>query len=79
MSQALLAASKKGKEDERRLAEEERALDRELDEYSRLLQLIDGPDGGFVRLLRTGRECKKKPKNADGIYAVWAGLRVDWP
>lgn len=66
MAKALAAASKKIKSDERRLVEEEQALDRELDEYARLLQLVDGPEGGFsqvvedwTRVQKESAECRR--------------------
>ena len=66
MTQALSTASKKAKENERRLSEEERAMDQELGEYSRLLRLVDGPEGGFAqvvedwaRVQRETEECRR--------------------
>jgi hypothetical protein len=60
MAQSLSVAFKKGKEDERRLIEEDRALDHELDEYSRLLQLIDGPGGGFIQVVEDWTRVQKE-------------------
>ena len=60
MAQALFAASKKAEQDERRLAAEERALDRELDEYSGLLELIDGPGGGFMQVVEDWTRVQKE-------------------
>ncbi|KZP11502.1 hypothetical protein FIBSPDRAFT_871303 [Athelia psychrophila] len=51
MPQALSTAQSRMKEDERRLVTEDRALDKELSEYTRLLELVDGPDGGFAQVV----------------------------
>lgn len=66
MSQALVNALNKVKGDEKRLAAEERVLDKELEEYSRLLRLLDGPEGGFSQVVedwtaiqRETEECRK--------------------
>jgi hypothetical protein len=75
MTEALSAASKKAEEDERYLAKEERAMDRELAEYSRLLRLLDGPEGGFAqvvedwtRVQRETEECRR-----DLRHLGWTG------
>lgn len=66
MPQALASAHGKLKEEERRLAAEERALDKELTEYSRLLKLVDGQTGGFAQVVedwatvqKETEECRK--------------------
>jgi len=67
LAKALLAAKSKLQKDEARLIEEERILDRQLEEYQRLLQLVDGPGrGGFARVVddwtriqRETEECKR--------------------
>jgi len=66
MVKALMAAQSKLQKDEERLVEEEKAVDRQLEAYQRLLQLIDGPNGGFaqvvedwIRVQKETEECKR--------------------
>jgi hypothetical protein len=66
MVRALGAAHQKLKEDEKRLADEERDVDRQLLEYNNLLQLVDGPSGGFaqvvddwIKVQKETHECRK--------------------
>ncbi|EGO22174.1 hypothetical protein SERLADRAFT_472618 [Serpula lacrymans var. lacrymans S7.9] len=66
MIRALSGAHEKLKKDERRLEQEERNVDKQIAEYERLLQLVDGPRGGFaqvvddwVRVQRESEECRK--------------------
>ena len=66
MAQALERAYKKLKDDERKLENEERAIDRQLEEYENLLQMVDGKRGAFAqvvedltRIRRESEECKK--------------------
>ena len=58
--QALASAYGKLKEEERRLAAEERALDKELAEYSRLLKLVDGQTGGFAQVVEDWTTIQKE-------------------
>lgn len=71
MKDALSAAYGKLKRQEQRMEEEERELDRQLEEYGRLLQLVDGgrarsANGGFAqvvedwsRVTKETEECRK--------------------
>jgi hypothetical protein len=68
MAQALSTVYEKLKKDERKMEEEQHVVDRQLDEYQRLLQLVDGSGGGFgfgqvvedwTRVQKETEECKR--------------------
>jgi len=66
MAKALLAAQSKLKKDEARLIADEEIIDRQLAEYQRLLELVDGVGGGFSqvvedwsRVQKETEECKR--------------------
>jgi hypothetical protein len=60
MSRALASAHQKLVRDERRLVEEEAALDRQLDEYERVVRMVDGPVGGFVQVVEDWTNVQKE-------------------
>jgi hypothetical protein len=67
MVNALIAAQAKLQADEERVIREEKDIDQQLEEYQRLLQLVDGPGGGgfaevvdeWIRVQKETEECKR--------------------
>lgn len=60
MLHALYAAHEKLMKDKRRLAEEEKNLDRQLNKYQELLQFVDGVGGGFTQIVEDWTRVQKE-------------------
>ncbi|KAG5653397.1 hypothetical protein H0H81_000684 [Sphagnurus paluster] len=60
LAQALEAAHRKLKVDERKMREEEAALDRQLAEYEGMLRLVDGAGGGFAQVVEDWTRVQKE-------------------